>query len=109
MQQAKRQVQLYKHVRPLLSGDFYPLTECTLDKPWLAYQFHRTDLDRGFALIFKRKAAEGDVFLFAPKGLEPHSRYAISCQQSGLKQVYSGAELAKGLRLTLRRHPTPNW
>lgn len=105
MQQAKRQVQLYKHVRPLLSGDFYPLTECTLDKPWLAYQFHRTDLDRGFALIFKRKAAEGDVFLFAPKGLEPHSRYAISCQQSGLKQVYSGAELAEGLRLTLKKTP----
>ena len=77
MEQAKRQVQLYKRVRPLLSGDFYPLTECTLDKPWLAYQFHRNDLNQGFALIFKRKASEGDAFLFAPKGLEPQSRYAI--------------------------------
>ena len=67
MERAKRQVQLYKRVRPLLSGDFYPLTDCTLEKPWLAYQFHRTDLNRGFALIFKRKAAEGDTFLFAPR------------------------------------------
>jgi alpha-galactosidase len=105
MKLAKRQVQLYKRVRPLLSGDFYPLTECTLEKPWLAYQFHRTDLDRGFALIFKRKASQGDGFLFAPKGLEPQSRYAIDCQQSGLKATYTGAELAKGVRLTLRKTP----
>jgi alpha-galactosidase len=105
MQQAKRQVQLYKRIRPLLSGDFYPLTECTLDKPWLAYQFHRTDLDRGFALIFKRKASKGDVFVFAPKGLEPTSRYAIDCQQSGLKAVHTGAELAKGIQLSLKNTP----
>ncbi len=105
MELAKRQVRLYKRVRPMLSGDFYPLTECTLDKPWLAYQFHRTDLNRGFALIFKRKPSAGDVFLFAPKALEPRARYAIDCQASGLKAVYTGAELVKGIRLTLAKTP----
>ena len=56
MELAKRQVKLYKQVRQYLSGDFYPLTDCTLERPWLAYQFHRNDLDGGFALIFKRKS-----------------------------------------------------
>ena len=47
MELAKRQVKLYKRVRPYLSGDFYPLTDCTLERPWLAYQFHRNDLNQG--------------------------------------------------------------
>ncbi len=105
MERAKRQVQLYKSVRPLLSGDFYPLTECTLDKPWLAYQFHRTDLDRGFALIFKRKDSEGDAFAFAPKGLDPESNYAIDCQGTGLQAVRTGAELAAGIQLKIEKTP----
>ncbi len=80
MELAKRQVKLYKRVRPFLSGDFYPLTDCTLDHRWLAYQFHRNDLGGGFALIFKRKAPglPGDTFLFAPRGLDPEARYAVS-------------------------------
>jgi alpha-galactosidase len=102
---ATRQVKLYKRVRPLLSGDFYPLTECTLEKPWLAYQFHRNDLNQGFALIFKRTASEGNAFVFAPKGLEPQARYAIRCEGSGLKAIHTGDELAKGIPLTLKKTP----
>jgi alpha-galactosidase len=105
MERAKWQVKLYKRVRPLLSGDFYPLTDCTLDRPWLAYQFHRNDLNQGFALIFKRAAAAGDSFVFSPKGLGPQTRYAISCQGSGLKAVYTGSDLAKGVPLTLKKTP----
>ena len=105
MELAKRQVKLYKRVRPLLSGDFYPLTECMLDIPWLAYQFHRTDLDQGFALIFKRKATGDDTFQFTPRGLDPTTRYELSFQASGVKTVYTGAELAKGIQLTLKKAP----
>ena len=105
MELAKRQVKLYKQVRPLLSGDFYPLTECTLDRPWLAYQFHRTDLNQGFALIFKRTAAEGETFRFAPKGLDPEARYSLRCEGSGVKAIHTGAELAKGVELTLKKTP----
>jgi alpha-galactosidase len=105
MERAKRQVKLYKRVRPYLSGDFYPLTDCTLDRPWLAYQLHRHDLDGGFALIFKRKASEGDTFAFAPRGLDPQARYVLSCQGSGMSGVYIGAELAKGLAVTLKATP----
>jgi alpha-galactosidase len=105
MELAKRQVKLYKRVRPYLSGDFYPLTDCTLDRPWQAYQFDRNDLGQGFALIFKRNEAGGDAFTFAPRGLAPQAHYAISCQASGTSAVHTGAELAKGIPLTLKATP----
>jgi alpha-galactosidase len=105
LEKAKRQVELYKRVRPFLSGDFYPLTECTPAVPWLAYQFHRTDLNQGFALIFKRAASAGDSFVFAPKSLDPQTRYVIRCEGSGLEAVYAGAELAKGIPLVLKNTP----
>ena len=104
MQEAKRQVKLYKRVRPLLSGDFYPLTECTLDRPWLAYQFHRHDLNQGFALIFKRKASAGDTFRL-PAGIRPSGALGLSCQGSSFAAVRTGTELAKGIELTLKKTP----
>ncbi len=105
MELAKRQVKLYKRVRPMLSGDFYPLTDCTLDRPWLAYQFHRNDLNQGFALIFKRTAAEGETFTFAPHGLDPQAHYAVSFEAAGTKAVYTGAELAKGVQVKVDTTP----
>ena len=105
MELAKRQVKLYKQVRPYLSGDFYPLTDCTLEQPWLAYQFHRNDLNQGFALIFKRNALAGDTFTFAPRGLDPQARYAMTYHGSGAGPLYTGAELAKGIPLFLRGTP----
>lgn len=105
MEQAKRQVRLYKQVRPYLSGDFYPLTECTLDRPWLAYQFHRNDVNRGFASIFKRKASEGDAFTLALRGLNPAARFSLRFEGSGIKTVHTGAELAQGIQVSLKATP----
>ena len=105
MELAKKQVTLYKRVRPYLSGDFYPLTDCTLERPWLAYQFDRSDLKQGFALIFKRTAAEGDTFTFAPRGLDPQAHYAVSFEAAGTHAVYTGAELAKGVQVKVDKTP----
>jgi alpha-galactosidase len=105
MELAKRQVKLYKRVRPYLCGDFYPLTDCTLEQPWLAYQFHRHDLGAGLALIFKRTAAQGDTFTFAPRGLDPQGHYAVSFQAGGTKAVSTGAELAKGVQVKVDKTP----
>jgi len=46
MERAKKQVDRYKSIRTLLTGDFYPLTRCSLSDPWIGYQFHRTDLNK---------------------------------------------------------------
>lgn len=104
-QQAARQVKLYKRVRPFLSGDFYPLSPCSLTKPWLAYQFHRNDLDRGFALVFKRNADEGNVFKFAPRALAPEARYSLTFESSGARADYPGRELAGAIEIAMESTP----
>ena len=81
------------------------MTDCTLERPWLAYQFDRSDLKQGFALIFKRTAAEGDTFTFAPRGLDPQAHYAVSFEAAGTHAVYTGAELAKGVQVKVDKTP----
>ena len=67
MELATLQVERYKRIRPLLSGDFYPLTLCSIEDPWLGYQFHRVDLDKGFALLFRRPVSTN---VMMPSGFE---------------------------------------
>jgi hypothetical protein len=105
MQKALEQVKLYKRVRPLLSGDFYPLTDCALEIPWLAYQFDHTELGQGFALIFRRNASAGETFKFAPRGLDPKGHYACEFKGSGVNVTYTGAELSAGVDVTLKTAP----
>ena len=91
---------LYKKVRGFLAGDFYPLSACTLESPWLAYQFHRRDQDAGFVLVFKRSGS-GDAFKLAPKGLAPAHKYRVDLQSSGKTITGTSAELARGIDLRL--------
>jgi len=105
MQQAKQQVDRYKRIRPMLRGDFYPLTECSLNAPWLAYQFHRHDLDRGFVLVFKRTGDGGDVFKLAPRGLIPTTTYSVTFESSGKTTAHTGVELANGVELVVSGSP----
>ena len=52
---ARRAIAELKTLRPYLTGDFYPLLELTAAAhDWCAYQYHRPDLDAGFALFFRR-------------------------------------------------------
>ena len=96
---ARRQVQLYKRIRPLLKGDFYPLTPCSLTSPWLGYQFHRGDLDRGFALLFRRDVPGQDTFTVRLGGLDPKSEYEVSFVAAGSTQSCSGAKLVEGFEV----------
>ena len=105
MEKGRRQVALYKRVRGYLSGDFYPLSVCTLQTPWLAYQFHRRDQDSGFALVFKRSSGGGDVFKLAPKGLKPALKYRLELQSTGKTITCTADELARGIELRLPATP----
>lgn len=104
---ARAQVERYKQIRPLLSGDFYPLTGCALDAPWIAYQFHRSDLDKGFALAFRRpNAAQGDgVIKVSLKGLDSDAKYRVHLEHAGKDMTLSGTELAKGLDIRVDDRP----
>jgi alpha-galactosidase len=94
MEQAKLQVERYKRIRPLLSGDFYPLTSCGRYEPWMAYQFHRVDLDKGFALIFRRDKARESKLTVGLKGLNPETMYKVHFESADKDAVLSGKELA---------------
>ena len=110
MEQARKQVERYKRIRPLLSGDFYPLTPPSVDQPWLGYQFHRSDLDEGVALIFRRGIVKplipvGESLSVSLRGLEPDSRYRLQFEGSGREQIKNGRVLAEAMEIIIRDAP----
>lgn len=105
MEAAKRQVDLYKKIRPLLSGDFYPLTECSLESEWIAYQFHRNDIDAGFALAFRRPGGEKTAFQAKLHGLDPAKSYEVHVENANQDLVRTGQDLLSGLDLTVGDSP----
>jgi alpha-galactosidase len=101
----RKHLDSFLKVRPLYTGDFYPLTPHSLDKDgWIAWQFHRTDLNAGVIQAFRRLEAASDQLSVKLQGLDPQQRYEIEDLDGG-KEVRSGAELMRGLEITLREKP----
>jgi alpha-galactosidase len=88
-----------KSVRQYWLGDYYPLAPGGLDETvWAGYQFHRTDLNGGFALLFRRPKAVAKTFTAELRGLDPKARYTVTFAESfDVKETrtMTGAELAK--------------
>ena len=106
MDRARRQVELYRSIRPLLSGDFYPLTPCSLHQTWIGYQFHRNDRDKGFALVFRRPETEAvypvsSTLVASLRGLDPAKKYRVRFERGGRVETLTGQALAKGVEITL--------
>jgi hypothetical protein len=107
MELAMLQVERYKRIHPLLSGDFYPLTPCSLEETWIGYQFHRVDLDKGFALLFKRLVTKENIypvtntFRFSLRGLEPQSLYRVHFERVNRDETLTGEELGKGIEVII--------
>ena len=95
----------YLKVRPLCTGDFYPLTPHSLDTTsWIAWQFHRPDLGESIVQAFRRLDATSDTLTIKLRGLIPQQRYEIENLDGG-KEVRTGAELMHGHAITLRAKP----
>jgi alpha-galactosidase len=89
----------------LLLGDYYPLTPYSLDKTsWIAWQFHRTDLNEGVVQAFRRPEAASETLTVKLRGLDPHRSYEIENLDGG-KEFRTGAELMRGFDITLREQP----
>jgi alpha-galactosidase len=94
-----------RRVAPLMLGDYYPLTPYSLDKTsWIAWQFHRTDLNEGVVQAFRRPEAASDTLTVKLHGLVPQQRYEIENLDSG-KEVHTGAELMRGFDIALHENP----
>ena len=108
MSLAKLQIQRYRRMRPLLSGDFYPLTPCSLDAQWIGYQFHRVDLDAGFALLFRRSSLRhaasppASTFTVRLRGLDPDQQYRVQRECAGTEQVLGGADLNNRIDIVIQ-------
>lgn len=94
-----------RRIAPLMLGDYFPLTPHSLDTTsWIAWQFHRADLGEGLVQAFRRPDAASDTLTVKLRGLVPKQRYEIENLDGG-KEVRTGAELMRGLEITLREKP----
>jgi len=94
-----------RRISRLMLGDYYPLTPYSLDKTsWIAWQFHRTDLNEGVVQAFRRPDAMNETLVVKLRGLDPQHRYEIEHLDGG-KEVRTGAELMRGFEISLREKP----
>jgi hypothetical protein len=76
-------------------GDFYPLFPHSYDQDvWYGYQFHRPDLDAGFAVLFRREACPERSTEVALRGLDRAASYEVIIHDTGETRVETGAALA---------------
>ncbi|MBI2843462.1 MAG: alpha-galactosidase [Armatimonadetes bacterium] len=65
-------------VRHLFRGDFYPLsTYSTANNVWMAWQFHRSDIEEGILQAFRRPDSATSSMVYTFKGLDPAATYEL--------------------------------
>ncbi|OPZ26918.1 MAG: Alpha-galactosidase [Lentisphaerae bacterium ADurb.BinA184] len=102
----RRWLELFRQIRHLFMGDFYPLTACSLAPDrWLASQFHRPDLDEGVVVAFRRPHSPDGHARFPLGGLRPEGRYRLLDCLGGGETAVAGRELAAGLSVGLPDRP----
>ena len=87
LEQARAAVAEAKENQKYWYGDFYPLTPCTPGPgAFMACQFHRSDLDAGMALAFRRSECPFPVLQSGLWGLNPKATYAVEFIERGSGQ-----------------------
>ncbi len=76
-------------MRPFYKGDFHQLTDETSagDNVWCAWQCDRPDLKAGFAIAFRRGAAEQEAQTFQLSGVDPAATYELEFYDGSKKDV----------------------
>jgi alpha-galactosidase len=91
-------------------GDFYPLGPCTLGPEALvAYQFHRSDLDAGIVLAFRRSQCPYPVLQTGLRGLKPETSYRVDFigeTHASQRRTMMGRELGSDFELRLPQRGT---
>jgi alpha-galactosidase len=91
-------------------GDFYPLTACALGPGALvAWQLHRSDLNAGIVLAFRRSECPYPVLQTSFQGLNPQSNYALDVFEEGrtvVQRTLTGRQLMNYFELRMSRRGT---
>jgi alpha-galactosidase len=105
----KKAIEEIKILRNYFLGDFYLLSPLTVEKhDWCAYQFHREDLDSGFALFLRRHQSHFPVIEVQLYNIDTNKKYeVIFSKKSGNyrnKKIISGEKL-KNIKISIKEKP----
>jgi alpha-galactosidase len=68
----------FREISKYYFGDYYPLTPYSLaDDAWLAWQYHRDDLNEGFFQVMRRSESPVSEDRMKLKGLDADAEYII--------------------------------
>lgn len=104
----QKRIKDYKDLRPYFYADYYPLTESLnnqTDSVWLAYQLNRPEQNDGIIIAFRRNDCPVESITVKMGGLDATADYELVDDDSGKITVQKGAELGKGIILTLTEKP----
>ena len=95
----------YRSIRHLFHGDFYPLTPYSVSsESWIAWQFHRNDLDEGMVQAFRRSGSEIPYTVFKLRGLSPEVQYSVANLDAPGASRMKGRELMdKGISVSINQ------
>jgi alpha-galactosidase len=92
--EVQRTVAIYRKLRPFMLGDFYPLfPHSQSEEVWFGYQFHRSDLNAGAAILFRREKCKDSKHAVPLRDIQVRRRYEVSFEDAPGKQTMTGAEL----------------
>lgn len=98
----KELLDIYRRVRHLLIGAYYPLLPYTRSaNEWMAMQYHRPDLNEGIVLAFRHAESAYRTTELSLRGLEPDATYELEYVGAGKKTREKGKSLMSGHKLTL--------
>ncbi|MHB0997845.1 MAG: NPCBM/NEW2 domain-containing protein [Armatimonadota bacterium] len=85
---AKAIIQEVKENQKYWYGDFYQLTQVTTSMDqFMAYQFHRADLDEGLVLAFRRAECNVRGIVADINGIDPSAKYKLEFIDDSAKKV----------------------
>jgi alpha-galactosidase len=97
----------YNEVRWIYKGDFYPLTPYSLSESnWMAWQFHRDDVNQGLVQAFRRSSSTTTGMTFKLQGLTPTATYSLKNYDSTTTTTALGSTLMNtGLYIPISSQP----
>ncbi len=86
----------------MLSGDYYPLTECRKSREdFYAVQFHDEERNAGFVEIIRNNACQEETYLLKMQALDEAGEYLLTEAESGECKAHDAQALKAGVAVTL--------
>jgi alpha-galactosidase len=105
-EQARKNIQDFKRLRPYFYEDFYPLTKyMTGDDAWLSYQLNRKKENDGVVFAFRRPDCQNETITIKLQGLDDKAIYEFYYEDYQIKTKITGAELMKGIDISIPIKP----